>query len=266
MIGRKAEEVAGFCLAMTIIKKIKWRFGNTLRDFPKLTFSHIGEDVFLHHIVRNFANGKRISWLDIGASYPIVGNNFFAFSMKFLLQSKTKSGVKMAIDPRPNLAWRYKLLQPRTLFINALVSGSEKRFFLNKLDVENSSSILERAQGLANSPEWYKKFIIETAPRIIQISDLQEEYEDLFSNGSNDIFSVLSIDVEGDQLDVLETIDWNHSWPSIILIEENMYRKELGYIFDVLEIIKQPSIQKLLRIGYEYIGGNSMTHYLMLKK
>ena len=191
---------------------------------------------------------------------------FFAFSLRLLLKGKTKSGIKIAIDPRPKLVWRYKLLQPRTKFINALVSGREKNFYLNTLDVENSSSILEYAQGRGDTPEWYKNYVIKVAPRIIQIRDLHEEFKDLFSNGSNNIFSILSIDVEGSQLDVLETIDWHHSWPSIILIEENIYHKQLGYSFDVLQIIKQPAIQELLSNGYEYIGGNSMTHYFMTKK
>jgi hypothetical protein len=169
------------------------------------------------------------------------------------------------MDSRPNLGWCYKFLQPRTKFINAIVSGKEKLFFQNTLDLENSSSILTYTQGLGDTPEWYKEYIIETVPRIIQIRDLQMDFKDLFSNGVNDVFSILSIDVESDQQDVLETIDWNHSWPTIILIEENMYSKRKDYIVDVSQIIKQPAIQELLSNGCEYLGGNSMTHYLMKK-
>lgn len=102
---------------------------------------------FLTSYSANFSISKRISWLDIGASYPIAGNNLSALGLKLLPRGRKKSRIKIAIDPRPNLGWRYKLPQPRTNFINAIVSEKEKHCFLNTLDLENSSSILTHAQG-----------------------------------------------------------------------------------------------------------------------
>jgi len=171
---------AGGYLYAAIHKENQMASGELFSQRPKVSFSHVEEDLVLRHIVQNFAIDKRISWLDIGASYPVFGNNFFALSLKLLPQGRKKSGIKISIDPRPNLGWRYKFLQPRTKFINAMVSVKEKHFFLNTLDLENSSSILTYAQGLGDTPEWYKEYIVETVPRIIQIRDLQKEFTAIF--------------------------------------------------------------------------------------
>lgn len=53
---------------LRFIKNIIWRVDNYFHNFPKVSLSHVGEDLVLRHIVQNFAIGKRISWLDIGAS------------------------------------------------------------------------------------------------------------------------------------------------------------------------------------------------------
>ena len=105
IMNHEAKEAGGFSrCVMPVMKKIKWRVGNAFRDSPKMSFSHIGEDLFLRHIVKNFAIGKRISWLDIGASYPVVGNNFFCFQSEIITERQDKIRHKNCYRPSPKIS------------------------------------------------------------------------------------------------------------------------------------------------------------------
>ena len=100
----------------------------------------------------------------------------------------------------------------------------------------------------------------------ISISDLQRKYPNLFSTSNNDVFSILSIDVEGGSEEVIDSIDFSFSKPDIILIE--LLKPVFGKGLEISEFSKLSSDSCYLRLvneGYVYVGGNTMTQYFVLK-
>lgn len=250
---------------LTRFNKILFKFnvGNFLRDRPKITFSIAGEDMFLSHLIRNLSKEKKISWLDIGAANPIVGNHFFLL-YRFLKSSPKRRGITVSVDPRPGLNWRYRLTRPKEIFISAVIQESESSFYLNRLDPNNSSKHRLWAEGITGSTDEYKKYIQEIVPKSLSIKDLQMRYPNLFESSDNDTFSILSIDVEGNQLEVLNTVDWQLSQPDLILIEifEPVWGK--GPRAPTLSSAREDSTVKvLLDLGYQWVGGNTMTQFFV---
>ena len=244
----------------------KVNIGNFLRDRPKITFSPAGEDTFLSHLIRNLSEGKKISWVDVGAANPVVGNHFFSL-YRFLKRNPKRQGVSISVDPRPGLNWRYRLTRPREIFIRAVIQESESSFYLNRLDPNNSSKHRLWAEGIAGSTDEYKKYIERIVPKSLSIRDLQMTYLNLFESNDNDLFSILSIDVEGNQLEVLKTVDWQLSRPDLILIEifEPIWGK--GPKAPILSSAREDSTVKLLLdLGYQWIGGNTMTQFFVIDR
>ena len=244
-------------------KLFKMNVGKFLRDRPTITFSHAGEDKFLSHLIRNHSEGRKISWLDIGAANPVVGNNFFLL-YRFLKRKPKRQGTFISVDPRPGLNWRYKLCRPKEIFINAVIQESQSSFYLNRIDPNNSSKHRLWAEGIAGSTNDYKKYIQEIVPQSILISDLQKRYPGLFGSSENEAFSILSIDVEGNELEVLNTVDWQLSRPNLVLIEifEPIWGKgPKAPAFSNAH--ENTTVKVLLEMGYQWIGGNTMTQFFI---
>lgn len=219
---------------MEIIKKIIKRVflnknktkSTTEEVFFNKAYSQEGEDILLSRIFEGKKNGF---YLDIGAHHPK------RFSNTYLLYQQGWTGIN--IDPIPGVKNKFEEERPKD--INLEIAIGEQEIVLNYFNFKEKA-LNTFSEELANQ---YKEegwelnniILIKTYP----LSEILDQY--LPTNKTIDFFS---IDVEGFELKVLKSNNWNKYKPKIILIEildckvEDLYKTDVakflvaqGYVF-----------------------------------
>lgn len=167
----------------------------------KNSFSDCGEDLILRHLFEHSTKGF---YIDIGAFHPILHSNSYLFYLNGW------RGIN--IDARPGSMSDFRKIRKYDINIEAAISDKEqqlKYYIVRNAENMNSFS-LENLKYLGVDGN-----IKET----IQIQTVRLE-EILKKNlPSNTKIDFLSIDVEGLELSVLNSNDWNKYRPKIILME-----------------------------------------------
>jgi FkbM family methyltransferase len=209
--------------------------GRENRRGYRRVYSQFGEDVILQNLVGNF-QGR---YVDIGSGHPVRGNNTFT------LYRKGWSGF--LIDPLRNNVELARKKRPRDISMQALVGSTvgEQQFWEYET-YEFSTTQLDRVdelgeQGIHPACNYLMKSITLTSLRVNATP--QDPY-------------VLSIDVEGSEMEVLRGNNWMEFTPPIILIEEHAH-----------PWIRVSEIKEFLHLyGYElndYVGLTSV--YIHIK-
>lgn len=165
---------------------------------PFNSFSQFGEDAFLNSILRN-QHGR---YVDVGSGHPIRGSNTYA------LYESGWRGV--LIDPLPANVTLSRALRPCDTVIEACC-GSEHGFscFYAVDTYEFSSRDSTRFTDMIHQGE----------VEILNVEVITLASLNLTARPQENV--VLSIDVEGDEMEVLEGMDWAAFTPGIIVIEEH---------------------------------------------
>ena len=166
---------------------------------PKVKFyGQCGEDKLLSKYLPE-QNGL---YLDIGAGQPVRGSNTYYF------YKKGWSGV--LIEPIDFNVKLLKLFRRKDLIIQKLVGQSKRPvIFYEFIPTEYSTTIKVVADDLINQGKSFRKrYPVDS----ISVSDL-----DIFANPLDP--SLLSIDVEGADFEVLNSINWSSFKPRVICIE-----------------------------------------------
>ncbi len=165
--------------------------------FRKNHFSETGEDIVLNQFIDR-SPGK---FVDVGAHHPIIGSNTFG------LYIKGWSGI--AVEPQTNFNLLWKVFRRRDLLINSPVSSRSEvvfHYFTNTLLNTINSKV-------ANIHKSDNKWLNSVPMKAITLDSILPRELNPLEN------FVLSIDVEGSELEGLSTIDWNVQKPRIILVE-----------------------------------------------
>ena len=141
-------------------------------------------------------------FIDVGASHPIFGNNTY-FSYR-------RGWTGIAIEPIPHYGPLWKIFRRRDQLIRAVVAKQVNpitfQIFDNPLLSTSNKKISDfhKSRGLRS-----EEVTVET----VRLSELLPT-----KLSSIDPF-LLNIDVEGNELDVLKTIDFINQRPRVIMIE-----------------------------------------------
>lgn len=189
-------------------------------QYPRRTYSQFGEDAILRSIL---PDGKG-TYVDIGSGHPVAGSNTYG------LYEMGWQGV--LVDPIAANIEMSERLRPRDLSIQAVCAGEpveDIEFF--EFDVyEYSTTSRDRVEELARMGHSVKRqYLVPTCTLGQLVREMQFEGP-----------TVLSIDVEGGEYEVLQGNDWTRFHPAIIIIEEwdppllrptviSDYLKGLGY-------------------------------------
>lgn len=199
--------------------------------YANISYSQEGEDVILS---RFFEKKKKGFYIDVGAHHPK------RFSNTFYFYQRGWRGIN--IDAMPGSMDLFKKMRHNDINIEAAVSDEEILLVyymfnepaLNTFSVED----VERIKML-------KRYSL-IGEKKIKTSSLKKILDNLFQRESIDI-DFMSIDVEGFDLKVLKSNDWERYRPSIVLVESRYQKK-------VLDVLSSDVFHYMDSIKYNFIA------------
>lgn len=165
----------------------------------KISFSQSGEDLIVDFIFRNLMKIDMPSYIDVGAYDPFVLNNTAIF------YSRGCRGVN--VEPNPSAI--DKFIEARPFDININIGISDMEGFLDYYRFKGP------ALNTFDENEKEKNIEQYTGKLTIQITTLTG----IINKYCKGIFpDFLSLDVEGFDMKILQTIDYNNA-PKVICVE-----------------------------------------------
>lgn len=186
---------------LTIRTAIKLMLGRGVHT----SYSQDAEDL----LVASFLKKDTGIYVDVGAYHPFLYSNTYGFYRR---------GWKgIVIDPNRSLRTLYKFFRPRDKFISAGVGKEnlDAKYHIFSDGAYNTFSIDEARSREANP---YLRAIRTEQIPIRPLKDIVAE------TGITTI-DFLSIDVEGLELEVLESHNWSIT-PTIVAIEDNAFNPD----------------------------------------
>lgn len=196
-------------------------------DFIRYSFSQEGEDLILLSLFDQ--NLKPGFYVDIGAHHP------FRYSNTMIFYLNGWRGIN--IDATPGSMELFKLVRPRDINIESAISEKEELLDFYQF---NDSALNGFSSKLSQSRISERHYIVNTIQlKTKSINSILEEYLE-----GHEI-SFLTIDVEGFDLQILKTIDFNRFSPKYILAES--LDDTLGELYEYLAKNKYSLIAKTIR-------------------
>jgi len=158
-------------------------------------FSQFGEDEYLLSRITEEKLDCN-SYLDIGAAHPVIGSNTFIFYMN--------GGSGVTVDANPRLINQQKKIRPRDRQVHACVGKVDS---IVDFDLNSNWSFSRRSEGPSASLGTKRIAVPQ-----ITINSLLKHFVN-----SKDWF--LNVDVEGLEVEILESADFSISCPTYCLIE-----------------------------------------------
>jgi len=195
---------------------------------PNKTYSQFGEDAVLQSLIPNVLG----CYVDIGSGHPVIGSNTYALY---------KLGWKgVLVDPVPHNIFLSREIRKKDEVIQAAVGKSQSKSltFYETDPYQYSTTSSERAAEveLLGHPI-VRKYSVD----IVTLAEIVANLN-LFSP------SVLSIDVEGNELEVLSSNDWIQFTPDFILVEE--FEEPWKTLTDVRNFLETKGYSLRARCGF----------------
>jgi FkbM family methyltransferase len=172
----------------------------------RLSFSQQGEDIVLYHILHDLLKIQTPTYLDIGAADPVEANN------TFLLYWTGGHGV--LVEPNPMYVERLRRDRPRDIVVAAGVGvgdAAEADYYMIRgkptLNTFSPEEVARLRAGAREDP-------VEAVVKMPLIS-----VNRLIATHLGTAPDLLSIDVEGLDLEILRTLDFAGHRPGAIIAE-----------------------------------------------
>jgi FkbM family methyltransferase len=200
---------------------IPWDIKRLLNSkfFYNKSFSQEGEDIILQRLLPQ----RKGIYVDVGCHHP------YRYSNTYLLYQKGWTGI--CIDPLPGTINLFKKIRPRDIVIEMGIT--QKPSILTYYQFNESALNTFNPQVAAKHLESKKyKIINKTKVLTDTLSSILHQYK--FNN-----IDILSIDVEGMDLEVIKSLDFNIFRPKTIVIEcLNINFKDINEDIIYKELIK----------------------------
>ncbi|MGH1344991.1 MAG: FkbM family methyltransferase [Nannocystales bacterium] len=200
-------------------------------DGRQVTYAQQGEDLMLMQALSMLGVTKP-RYLDIGAFHPTIGSNTYLAYLS--------GGQGVLVEPNPPMAKMLSEVRPRDVVVNAGVGVGEAesapyylirdRPQLNTFSKEQVDRYLAQGRALENTIDM----------KLVLVDALIEQH---FTKG----LDLLSIDVEGLDLEILTSMSEGGVRPTVICVETA--------VFDSSALVR-PAIELLRARGYAVRGGS----------
>jgi FkbM family methyltransferase len=187
-------------------------------------YSQCGEDIIAARILGRLKIAQP-NYLDIGANHPVKLNNTYKF------YERGCNGV--LIEPNPFLYNELKKQRPRDKVLNIGIGiESKKHCYFYVMSNEFLSTFSEES---AKKVESYGKEKIE---RILNIP--LKNINQILTDHFDDYPNFVSLDIEGNDFEILKTLDFSKFRPEVFCIEtitftQNNTEEKVISIFDFME-------------------------------
>lgn len=209
------------------------RINEMIFGFYRKSYSQFGEDVVLSTFLNEIKNGF---YVDIGAYHPKRYSNTYFF------YKKGWRGINIDAKPGSMKLFRKKRKRDINLEIGIFKEEKELDFYIFNSATNNTFSKKMADMYINNGEIFEKKIIVKT----VTLEHILDKY---LSN--NQKIDFLSIDVEGLDMEVLESNNWDKYKPNFILVEMHNI---------AIVNIKNSEIYKFLEsIGYRLISVANIT-------
>ena len=200
--------------------------------------AQFGEDEYILDLFEKNFKGK---FLDVGCYHPTRHNN------TYLMYKNGWSG--MNIDLNPLTIELFNFMRPRDININIGISDSEnekKLFFIDELNTQNTLDE-NQLNFLKNHHNIKDHEIIEKKIRTKCLDKILDEYK---------FFDIdfMNLDIEGHELNVLKTIDFEKikiKYLCIEMIEHN--QKSIENNEKIKSLLNQNNYKLIKNFNYNYI-------------
>lgn len=166
------------------------------------SWSQEGEDMVLRRI---FEHRQKGFYVDVGAHHPK------RFSNTFLFYRRGWSGIN--IDAMPGSMRLFNRWRPRDINLEmgvARATGNLDYYIFNEPALNGFSDDLSNERNNASGPYTIKEIIR------VEVFPLKEVFKKYLSDRRIDF---LNVDVEGLDLNVLQSNDWSRFRPTFVLVE-----------------------------------------------
>lgn len=197
--------------------------------FGKRSFAQSGED-----IIADLELGKKKKgiYIDVGAFHPKL------FSNTYLFYKRGWSGV--CIEPRPGAREDFLKCRPRDKFVEMGVG--EKKDVLEYFEFKDgAANTFLKEQVEKNVKEAGRKMVNKVSVAVMPLRDI------LASKGMEGVkIDLMSVDVEGMDLEVLRSNDWKKFRPKLVICED--------LEFNFMKPQSSGVVKYLMELGYDLVA------------
>ena len=184
----------------SVWNKIKNRW---LGGFPRVSYSRSGEDLIIEEFFRNKMSGF---YVDIGAYHPIDHSNSYKYYLKGW------RGIN--IDPSIETIDSFNKVRPEDVNLNIAIGearGSGSYFIF-----KNDASMNTISENFYKESEVKHSLLLQEKRevKIDRLENVLKEYKPPTSK-----IDFLSVDVEGSDLQVLQSNNWDIYRPQVLCVE-----------------------------------------------
>jgi len=194
--------------------------------------SHWGVDLILNSI---FKNKRKGFYLDIGCHHPLINNHTYLF------YKKGWSGVNIDIDF--SSIDMFNFYRPKD--INRQLALSDKVGEANLYFYHNRAAKNTLSKEFGADSKTIKNIKTDTLTNFLNQNNLSDKKIDF-----------MSIDVEGNELKVLEGLDFKTIKPSVILVEFRIPNVKEFYQKNITDVISSPIYNFMISQNYKLINWN----------
>lgn len=189
-----------------MLKKIKETIRRKIYKRYNISFSQGGgDDIQLYKLLKATNPGV---YVDIGCWHPVKASNTYFFNLR---------GWKgICVDPNPELKKMFDFFRPQDIFVNCAVGLNEgKLAYYQMNDAYSAMNTLNQGFVEKNNLQSQIKQVTD-----IPVYSLKTILDKNIKDG--DRLDFFDIDVEGLDLEVLKSNDWNKYRPKVILVESSV--------------------------------------------
>ena len=170
------------------------------RLLPTLIYSQEGEDL----ILKRLFGERRGIFIDIGAYHPL------RYSNTYLLYKRGWNGI--CVEPNPEFENIYRFLRPRDLFLNFGIAEQESDQIYYRFNEPALNTFSQKEAERKNSPPYH--IVYHQKIPTLPLSAILEKHLRV-----NQKIDLMSVDVEGYEMEVLRSNDWGKYLPDVLLVE-----------------------------------------------
>ncbi len=195
---------------------------------PNFHFSEFGEDIIINRFFKNINSGF---YIDIGAYHPFKG------SLTYLLHKKGWTGLN--IDISKASIDLFNIARKKDININCAVSNvDEETFYYSNSLINQQNSLIQRGENQKKIP--IKSFKLETILKTHKIEN----------------FEYLNIDTEGNEAEIIRSIDFQKYKPILVTVEINNFFSNKSNKDEIIKYFLLNSYELFNIIGVTYIFVN----------